>query len=126
MKSQCDTLYIHFSLEDGLLTATFKKGLKINLDIARKVVETRLKFTDHREIPVLIQSEGQVTMNKEARDFLASPKGTEGLVAVAMVLKDAFDWAVGSFFVHLRKPAMPSRVFTRHDSAIRWLSDIVN
>lgn len=65
-------------------------------------------------------------MNKEARDFLASGNGTKGLVAAAMVLENPFDWALGSFFLHLKKPAVPSRMFTRYDSAIQWLRNFVH
>jgi len=125
METELDTPFIHFSLQDGLLIATYKRRLKINLSIARQVVKSRLSFTGNRLIPVLILSEGQVTMDKEARDFLASSEGTKGLSAAAMVLKNSFDWALGSFFLHLRKPAMPTRVFTRYDSAIKWLRNFV-
>jgi hypothetical protein len=126
MKTQLDTPFVHFLMQDGLLIATYKKGLKINLAVAQQVVDSRLEFTGGIEMPVLIQSEGQVTMDKEARDFLASPRATEGLIAAAMVLRNPFDWALGSFFLHLRKPAMPSRVFTHYDSAVKWLRNFVH
>jgi hypothetical protein len=126
MKTQLDTPFVHFLTQDGLLIATYKKGLKVTLPIAQQIVESRLEFTHHKEMLVLIQSEGQVTMDKEARDFLASARGTEGLIAAAMVLRNPFDWALGSFFLHIRKPAMPSRIFIRYSSAVKWLRNVVH
>lgn len=126
MENQYDTRHIRLLLRDGVLIATYRKGVKINLSIAKEVVEIRLRFTRGKNVPVLIQSEGQIRMDKEARDFLASAGGTKGLAAMAMLLKDPFDWALGSFFIHLKKPAVPSRIFTRYDSAVRWLRNFVN
>lgn len=126
MKTQLETPFVHFLLQNGLLIATYKKGVMINLSIARQVVESRLEFTSSREMPVLILSEGQVRMDKEARDFLASEKGTEGLVAAAMVLRNPFDWALGTFFLHLRRPAMPTKLFVSYEAAIKWLCIFVH
>lgn len=126
MKTESDTPFVHFLLQDGLLIATLKKGLKVNLAIARQIVQSRLDFMEFKPVLTLILSEGQVTMDKKARDFLASPEGTRGLIAAAMVPRNPFDWAVGSIFLHIRKPAMPTRIFAHYESAIKWLRKFVN
>lgn len=126
METESDTPFVHFRLQDGLLIATYKKGLKINRTIARQIVQSRLDFMEFKPVPTLIQSEGQITMDKEARDFFASSEGTKGLIAAAMVLNNSFDWALGSFFLHIRKPPMPTRVFSHYEAAIKWLCKFVN
>lgn len=126
METELDTPFVHFSIQDGLLIATYKKGLKINLSIAKPIVQSRLTFTGSRPLPVLILTEGHVKMDKEARDFLASERGTEGVSAAAMVLERPFDWALGSFFLYLRKPAMPTRVFSHRAPAMKWIRNFVD
>lgn len=59
MEIKCDTPYIHLLLRDGVLIATYKKGLKVDLSMAKEMVESRLRFTRDRGVPVLIRSEGQ-------------------------------------------------------------------
>ena len=126
MKTESDTPFVHFLLRDGLLIATYKKGLKVNLAIARQIVQSRLDFVEFKPVATLIRSEGHMIIDKKARDFFASPEGTWGLIAAAMVPCNPFDWALGSFFLHVRKPPMPTRVFSHEDSAIKWLCKFVN
>lgn len=43
-----DTLDVYYELQDGLLIGTYKKGLKINLEMAKEIVKRRLELTDHK------------------------------------------------------------------------------
>lgn len=125
MATELDTPYVHFELKESLLIAIYKKGLRINLAMAQQVVQSRLEFTSRKRLPVLILSEGGIRIDKAARDYMASEAGTEGLIAAAMVPNNSFDWALGSFFLHIRKPAMPTRVFYNRDTALQWLKKFV-
>lgn len=126
MATELDTPYVHFELKDSLLIAVYKKGLKINLPIAQQIVQSRLVFTGPKLLPVLILSEGGIRIDKAARDYMASEAGTEGLIAAAMVANNSFDWALGRFFLSIRKPSMPTRVFNNYGAALQWLKKFVH
>ncbi len=125
MATELDTPYVHFELKDSLLIAVYKKGIRINLPMAQQIVQSRLAFTGPKRLLVLILSEGGIRIDKAARDYMASEAGTEGLIAAAMVPNNSFDWALGSFFLYIRKPAMPTRVFYNRDTALQWLKKFV-
>jgi hypothetical protein len=121
MLSNIDTPYITFEIKGDVLHATYKKGIKITLDIARQVVEARLKLTLDKNFPVLIYNQGVISMDKPARDFLASPEGTRGVKAAAMMLDSAFSSFLGNFYLSVNKPPMPVRIFTNTKAALSWL-----
>jgi hypothetical protein len=126
MLSIIDTPYVTFEIKGDVLHATYKKGIKITLDIARQVVEARLKLTLDRNFAVLIYNQGVISMDKPARDFLASPEGTRGVKAAAMMLDSAFSSFLGNFYLSVNKPPMPVRIFTNTKSALGWLQKFVD
>lgn len=121
MTDMLDTPYVNFQIKDSILHATYKKGIKINLDIAKKIVESRLEVTNGVIYPVVIFNQGVISMDKGARDFLASKDGTKGVKAAAMMLDSAFSSFLGNFYLSVNKPPMPVRIFTNTKAAISWL-----
>ncbi len=121
MTNVLDTPYVTFDIQESILRATYKKGIKITLPIAKEVVEARLKLTIDKNYLAIVYNQGVVSMDKPARDFLASPDGTKGLKAVAMMLDSAFSSFLGNFYLSVNKPPMPVRIFTNTGAAIKWL-----
>ena len=113
---------MHYELQDDLLVCTYRKGLKINLQIAREVVNDRIAFTEARPLPALIDCHGVVSVTKEARDFLASEDGSKGITAGAIVLNSPVGSVIANFFLSVTKPNIPARTFTKRETAMKWLS----
>lgn len=121
-----DTPYVLLEMKDGILHGTYKKGLKITLEIARAIVAARLEFTEGKDLPAVIFNQGVVSMDKAARDFLASPDGTKGIKAAAMMLDSAFSSFLGNFYLSVNKPPMPVRIFTNTNAALKWIQKFVD
>lgn len=121
MAKSLDTLYVRYELQDDLLIGTYKKGLKINLEMAKEIVKTRLEFTDHRPVVVLVLNQGVVSMDKKARDFLSSDEGVRGCIAGAIVLDSPVGSFLGNFFLSVSKPKIPARTFSKKEAALKWL-----
>jgi hypothetical protein len=126
MTDVIDTPFVHLEIRDNILFGTYKKGLKINLEIAKKIVDARLAFTKGRDMRAVIYNQGVISMDKSARDFLASPEGTKGLSAAAMMLDSAFSSFLGNFYLSVNKPPMPVRIFTSTEAAVKWLKRFEN
>jgi hypothetical protein len=123
MSIETDTPYVHLELSDEILIATYKKGLQIDLEMAREIVRSRVDFTEGRELPVLILNEGVLTINKEAREYFASSEGTYGLSAAALILNSAFEFMLGFFFMNVNVAEIQSRIFKHEDKAVKWLKN---
>jgi hypothetical protein len=121
MSTNTDTPYVHMELRDGILIATYKKGLNIDLKMAERIIRSRLDFTEGRKLPVLIRNQGVITINKEAREYLSSVEGTTGLSAAAIILNSPFEFVLGVFFVKVNGSLIPSKVFSDEASAMKWL-----
>jgi hypothetical protein len=121
MSKFLDTPYIHFELQDDLLIARYKKNLKFTLDIAKEVVKARLEFTDYKPVLALVYNDGVASMDKKARDYLSSDEGVRGIIAGAMILDSPFGSFLGNFYLSVTKPKVPIRIFSKKESALKWL-----
>ncbi len=118
--------YIKLELKDGILIATYRRGVRIDLPMARAIVKERLALTGTRSYPALIISKGVISMDKAAREYLASAEGTAGLTATALLVNSAFSSFLGSFFRIVNAPGtMPVKVFRDRERATRWLARFV-
>ena len=125
MKTALENDYVHLEIREGILIGIYKKGLKINLPIAREIVRSRLAFTANRKFPALIFNQGVISMDKEARQFLSSEDGIKGLKAAAIVLDSPFGSFLGNFFLAVNKTSLPVKIFANQAKAKKWLLQFI-
>lgn len=121
---ELDTPYVHLCIKDNILVGTYKKNLRINLEIARAIVHARKSFTS-RPMPSLIISQGVISMDKPAREYLASAEATRGLTAAAIIVHSAFSSFLGNFFLAVNKTVLPVKIFTDIRKAENWLGQYI-
>ena len=120
-----ETPHVHLLIRDHILIGTYRKGLQINLDTAKQIVEERIRFTKGKKMVAMILSDGISAVDKAAREYLASEKGTEGLLATAIVVSSPFDYLMGKFFIRVNKTGIPSRIFYNMREAEKWLQQFI-
>jgi hypothetical protein len=123
MTKELDTLHVQFQLNNDILVATFKKGTRIQLESAKKIVQDRIRFTESRVLAVLIRDKGVISIDRQATLFLSSKKGTKFLKAVAFVNSDLWGRTLLEYFVNANNPVMPIKVFTEEPPALEWLHE---
>lgn len=126
MVRELDTSYVHLKIKEGIIIGTYKPGLEINLEVAKEIVRVRLTFTEHKSMPALINGQGVVSMDKEARDFFSSKHGIKGLKAAAIIVESPFSSFLGNFFLWVNKTRLPVKLFTNSSSALNWLKKFVS
>ena len=120
-QNQC----LQLLMKDGILIGTYEKDLNIDLDIARQIVEYRLAFTKGKTVPAMIFSSGIKSIDKPARDYLASEKGTAGLSATAIIARSPFSRIMGNFFLKVNETGIPVKIFSDAVRAEKWLKQFV-
>ncbi len=120
-----DTSFIRFDIKDHILVCTYKKNLQIDIEIARKIVDDRLHFTGYKKMPVMIISQGVVSVDKPAREYLASEEATCGLTATAIIVDTAYSSFLGNFFLMVNKTKMPVKIFSNISMAGKWLQQFI-
>lgn len=121
MTKVLDTPYVYYELQGNLLIATYKKDLKVNLEMAKEIIRERHEFTDYQPVALLVYNQGVVRMDKNARELLSSGDGVKGILAAAIVVGSPFTSFMANFFVSVNKPKMPARVFSDPEGALKWL-----
>jgi hypothetical protein len=115
--------YIVFSVENEILYATFLNNVAIDLAAAKKILQDRIGFIQGMSFPILVDSTRVKSVNKEARDFLSSEEARTGVKATAILVSGYLSSAIANFFlkVTVKKPIVPTRIFSDKQKAITWL-----
>jgi hypothetical protein len=126
MKRIQETPYIKFEIDNGILTGTYKPNVLITLKHAKEIVAARLAFTGDKKMPILILNQGIIKMDKDARDYLASADGIEGLTCAAILINSNFISITVNFFLKVTKPKLVVQTFTDKREALSWLQGFVS
>jgi hypothetical protein len=115
--------YIAYSFENEILYAKFLNNVAIDLGAAKKIFHYRMDFTGGRSFPILVDSTGIKSTTKEARDFLSSDEARAGVKATAILISGYLSSAIANFFLNVtvKKPLVPTRIFSDRQKAINWL-----
>ena len=62
--------FITIKLENSMMLISYHKGLSIDLEVAKKIVEERLAFFDGKSYPVLVDGRNVKLLTREAREYL--------------------------------------------------------
>ncbi len=121
-----DTPFAHLRIKDNILIVSYRTNLIINLDVAQKIVLQRKAFTRGQKMAAIIFGQGVKSIDKAAREFLASSKGTEGVSATAIIVNSPFSKLLGNFFLMVNKTTIPVKLFSKISSAEKWLQQFTS
>lgn len=120
MNPELETRYIKLRKEDGILFGSFSKNIRIDIDIAKECVQTRINFSQGINYPCLIDMREVRSATKEAREYLAD-EGSKLIKAGALLIGSAVTRAIGNIFLTINKPPVPTKLFTDENEAKLWL-----
>ena len=118
-------VHASYTLDQGILIIDVNLEIPMNLEIAKQVVSERLRFTNNIAYPVLMRYHKFKLGDKESRDYM-STHGIRGVAAGAFVTKSMIIKNFFNFFINLKKPAVPSKIFSSDEEALRWLQQFKN
>lgn len=116
--------YVVYERIDGILHASFKPGITIDLEGARQILEDRLKITGDDTLPAIIDVRVLKAITKEARDLLSTDRGQLGIKASAMLISGYLSSTIANFFlkVNVKKNKFPVKTFSDRSKALDWLA----
>ncbi|MGG9964087.1 hypothetical protein [Ferruginibacter sp. SUN106] len=120
-----DNSYVYLHTNKGILIGSYMQKLHISLPIAKEIVRARMAFTQGQQWPVMIIGHEIVSISKPAREYLASPEATQGLIATAIVVQSEFHRIIGNFFISVNKTSMPVKIFSNVQKAEKWLAQFI-
>ena len=123
-KTLLDNNEVTIELEDGIIIAKWKKT-SVDLMVAQQAVQYRLESTNYVSSPMLSDIKSIKNITKEARDFLATEKGCEGIIALALLINSSIGSMIGNFWMKISNPLVPTKIFTNEEEAKKWLTQYV-
>lgn len=114
--------YAQFWIEEDILHFIYKPNTLIDLEAARAVVKTRLRFQNGVSYPILCDLRQLKTVNKAAREYLAE-HGCINALAVAILIEKDYSGTLSRVFIKISNPSVPTREFTTIPEALGFLND---
>ena len=109
-------------IKDGIVFSEYAPNLNITLEMAIIAVKERVKLMDGTSRPIYADVRNALSIDKEARDYLSSKEGTHLLSAGAFLVSSQVEKFMGTFFIKINRPLIPTKLFTSYDEAVKWLN----
>jgi hypothetical protein len=120
-----ETPDVFFNIEEEILFCSYRLNLAIDLQIAKRIVEDRIKFTEGKTYPILIDFSSMKSATKEARDYMNNAEGgLKGLSGGAFLSNSIVTTMFINLYLRISKPAIPAKFFTNKREALNWLKDL--
>lgn len=110
---------------DNIPIGTFKFET-LDIDAARHIVAKRLEVMKYEPCVTIADIRNVKHTTKEARDFLASEQGCEGIIATAIIIDSPLGTMLGNFYMVINKPLRPVKLFTEIKKSKKWLEQFVD
>jgi hypothetical protein len=116
--------FAQFWIADGILFFKYKPNTTIDIKVAQCVVNDRIHFQNERSYPVLCDIRGVVATEKSGRDYLAQ-SGSILTKAVGLIVHEKVLMTIGTFYLEISKPSVPTQIFTKEDDALVYLKEFI-
>jgi len=118
IKSQYQQIWI----ENEIIYNLYDSGLKsIDINIAKHLVEDRLKISDKVRRPIFIDTSNVKSITREAEKYLATQNATKYLSAAAILTHSRVAKLLYRIYISLSRPKIPTKVFSDKEEALGWL-----
>ena len=119
------TEYATYWVEAGILNIIFPEDIVLNLDLAKEMVEDRIKITEGKTWPLLVDVSGLASVDTAARQYFATERGIHGVSSAAILAKSMISKLAANLFIKVNKPAVPTKLFIKREKAEVWIKKYV-
>jgi hypothetical protein len=113
--------YVKIWEYEGIVYQVFKPKTSITIDVAKKVIEDRLKVSNGKAMPIYIDIRNVISVDYRAKDYLAGKEGSKLLTAGAFLLDNNIMRLLAKVFCYIDRPPVPARWFNERQKALQWL-----
>ena len=112
--------YAEYRIEAGILFLYYKPQSCLSLQIAKKVVQDRLRFQMNTSYPVYCDVRELIDSTKEARDYLIQ-EGSASTLAIAFHVTRGLTESMVRFYLKRRETHIETRLFYEMEPALEFL-----
>jgi hypothetical protein len=118
-------ILVDFSRLDDIVIARIDSELRIDLELAKKLVQQRLDYCQNEDCKLVLVLDKLQQFDKSARNYMSSHEAGDGIIASALVSNSVLGNIIINFFLRLNNThEFPSKFFKTEESAIEWIKSI--
>lgn len=107
--------------DEGIVHAKLKPHVEVDRSDAEEAVRAIGSLCNSKKRPVFVDMTSIKFMSRDARIYFAGPETALVGAAAALLVRSPLAKAIGSFFMGLNRPLLPTRLFTSEAEALAWL-----
>ncbi|NQT62687.1 MAG: hypothetical protein HQ556_06990 [Candidatus Marinimicrobia bacterium] len=112
--------------ENGIIHQNHFPESEVTLEDVKQELAIYPILSNNRKICVLIDLSNVKSVEKQARDYLASDATSEFVLATALVAPTMVSRVLGNFFLGLNKPPIPVKLFRSKEEGLEWLMQLIS
>ena len=125
MKTFETDVYIMNVYEDGYLEFIVKKDTLLEPDDLWLSRKQSLEYAPEKKFAVLMEAQDFFQIGHETRRVAASKEYSDGMIAVALYSNNLSLKILGSLYIKINKPMVPTKFFDDRDKAKEWVKAFV-
>lgn len=110
---------------DGIVYVKLLENTVLDVPLQMRMLDSYQEITSQKLTPFLFESEGGVTITKEARDNAIPLEEISPCKAMAVVVTNIAYAIIANFYLKFNKPKRPYKVFKNREDAILWLRELL-
>jgi hypothetical protein len=107
--------------DENILHIHIHAYTEVTLSDAVLALEAMEKLSEGKKHPVLIDAGEFSSVDKEVREFSASPESNAFTLADAIAYDNIGQKIVANFYISQNRPVVPTRMFSEKEEALKWL-----
>lgn len=107
--------------DDGIVIVRCKDDYQYEIGEIQELVAATGVLTNGKKFPTLTIPGKYTQATKEALDFIFSSQATIYSSSDAFIAQSLSQKLIGNFYMKIKKPDIPTRLFSNEKSAIAWL-----
>lgn len=110
---------------DGIIYVVFNKNIELDISLQMLLLNIYKEVADGRSHPFLFEAFEGISVTKEARENAIRIEGEAPGCAYAVIAKTLPYKLIANFYLKVRKPKTPYKVFSKKKDAVEWLKTFV-
>jgi hypothetical protein len=111
--------------KDGIVHVLFHKNVTLDLKLQMLLLNIYNEVTGQKKHPFIFEAFEGVTVTKEARENALRIESEAPGSAYAVVADSVAYRLLANFYLNIKKPLSPYKVFGKTEDAIKWLKTYV-
>jgi hypothetical protein len=110
-------------IDEHVLLVSVRDGMTIDVQQLWENFNATVELNPAADYPVIFETQGFVSITKEARELAASREMAKDVAAMALIVNTMATRILANFYLKVNKPMRPTRMFTDMQKAIEWCKE---